>query len=170
MAAESGVKPAILAKVYRNSASGGTKYASPTWTAIDMVRDASIAKPWDLVEASVRASRVKMYHPTQMDIPVSLTVRCDNADTGYLALAGAADEGTTLDILIVDGAVTVEGSRGARAHFHVSDTGQDQSIGAVLYKTFELKPGFGADDNGAPVYPKYAVVGASSAVTFSDPG
>jgi len=169
MPASSAVKKGATSVVYRNSAVS-TPYATPTWTAITLVRDASVSRPWDMSDASVRGSRVKLYHPTQQDFAVSLTVRCDDLDTGYLALNGAADEGTTIDMMILDGPVATEGSRGIRAHFHVSDTGQDQSIGTALYKTFELKPGFAVNDDAALVYPKYAIAGADSAVTFADPG
>jgi hypothetical protein len=161
MAAVSAIKPAIKAKVYRNT---GT-YGSPTWGAIDNVRDASVNRPWDLADASTRGTRVKLYHPTQIDFAVTLTVRCDDLDTAYLALDAAAVSGTAQDLLIIDGAITTEGSRGIRAHFHVSDTGQDQAIGNILYKNYELKPGFSSDG-----YPKAISVGASSALTATDPG
>jgi hypothetical protein len=161
MPAVSAVKPAIKAVVYRNS---GT-YASPTWVAIDFVRDANIGKPWDFGDASIRATRVKLYHPTQMDIAPSVTVRCDDANAGYLALEAPSNSGAAIELLILDGPIATEGSRGVRAFFHVSDTGQDQAIGNVLYKTFELKPAFSTDG-----YPKYIVTGASSALTATDPG
>lgn len=166
MAAAYGIKIGPKCAVYRNT---GT-YGSPTWTAITNVRDAQVAIPWDLVEASIRDTRVRLYHPTQIDFAVSLTVRCDDADAGYQALLGAAQEGTTIDMMILDGLVSVEGSAGVRSHFHVSMTGQPQGIGDVLYATFDLKPGFGLDGSAAPANPKYAVAGAASAMTFSDPG
>lgn len=166
MAAAYGIKIGPKCAVYRNT---GT-YGSPTWTAITNVRDAQVAIPWDLVEASIRDTRVRLYHPTQIDFAVSLTVRCDDADAGYQALLGAAQEGTTIDMMILDGLVSVEGSAGVRSHFHVSMTGQPQGIGDVLYATFDLKPGFGLDGSSAPAKPKYAVAGAASAMTFSDPG
>jgi hypothetical protein len=169
MAAARGVKTGVNSKVYRNTASGGTEYATPTWTVVDHIKDATAPQPWDMVDASVRASRVKLYHPTQKDLAPTILVRCDDVDGGYLAFRQAAEEGTTLDLLILDGPITVEGSRGFRAFFHVSETGQDQAIGNVLYSAFDLKPGFGVDDSDAPVYPRIAVTGASSAVTYTIP-
>ncbi len=170
MAASPGIKPAIKAVLYRNTASDGTKYATPTWTAVDHVRDVSAATPWDMASADIRATRVKLYHPTQQDFAFSAVVRCDDANAGYQALLAASQEGTALDLLILDGPIGVEGSAGVRAFFHVSNTGQDQAIGNVLYSTFDLKPGFGVNDSGAAAYPKYAVAGASGAMTFADPG
>lgn len=164
MAATSAVKPAIKAVIYRNTAVS-TPYATPTWTAMTLVRDVSISRPWDFGDASVRATRVKLYAPTQMDFAVTMTMRCDDLDAAYLAVDAAAVSGTALDLLILDGPITTEGTRGVRAHFHISDTGQDQAIGNVLYKNYELKAGFSSDGN-----PKTISVGASSALTATDPG
>jgi len=161
MAATSAVKQAIKAVVYRNT---GT-YGSPTWTAITAVKDASSATPWDLTDASTRATRVKLYAPTQIDFAATLTVRCDDADTGYNALADASISGTAQDLLILDGPIATEGVRGVRAHFHVSATGQDQAIGNVLYTNFDLKPGFSTDGT-----PKAIVTGSGSALTATSPG
>jgi hypothetical protein len=169
MAAARGVKTGVNSKVYRNTASGSSKYGTPTWTEVDHIKDATAPQPWDMVDASVRASRVKLYHPTQKDLAPTILVRCDDVDAGYLAFRQAAEEGTTLDLLIIDGPLTVEGSRGFRAFFHASETGQDQAIGNVLYSAFDLKPGFGVIDDGSPAYPRIAVVGASSAVTYTVP-
>lgn len=176
MAATAGIKIGAKCVAYRNTA-GSTPYASPTWTGIDHVRDSTNAFPWDMADASVRASRVKLYHPTQQDFAVSLTVRCDDANAGYQALLAASQEGTTLDLLLMDGSNLTEGAAGVRAHFHASLTGQPQGIGDVLYATFDLKPGFGVNDSGAPVYPKYVVAGAPTGtpatvptLTYSDPG
>jgi hypothetical protein len=161
MAAVSAVKPAIKAIIYRNTAS----YGSPTWTALTLVRDVNAARPWDFGDASIRASRVKLYHPTQMDFAFSMTMRCDDADTGYLAIDAAAVSGAQIEFLILDGPLTTEGTRGVRASFHISDTGQDQAIGNILYKNYELKAGFSTD-----AYPKAISVGASSALTETAPG
>lgn len=161
MAASSAVKAGIKAVIYRNT---GT-YGSPTWTAITLARDTQTNAPWDLAEASVRATRVKLYHPTQIDFQCSATVRADDADTGYNALADAAVSGTALDLLILDGPISTEGTRGLRAHFHVSLNSSPEEIGGAIYKTFDLKPGFSTDGT-----PKAIVTGASSALTQTSPG
>ncbi len=169
MAAASSVKLGIKAVLYRNTAVS-TPYASPTWTAMPIVKDVQAGTPWDMADASTRGSRAKIYHPTQIDYSFSAVARCDDADAGYQALLAAAQEGSTIEMLVMDGPTSVEGSQGVRAHFHVSLTGQPQGIGDVLYANFDFKPGFGTDDSGAIVYPKYAVAGASSAITYSVAG
>ena len=161
MAATSAVKPAIKAVIYRNT---GT-YGSPTWTAMTLVRDVNISRPWDFASADVRATRVKLYAPTQMDFAVTMTMRCDDADTAYLAVDAAAISGAAVEFLILDGPIATEGVRGVRSHFHISDTGQDQAIGNVLYKNYELKAAFSTDG-----VPKAIVTGATSSLTATDPG
>jgi hypothetical protein len=161
MAAAVGSKLGIQCKVYRNT---GT-YGSPTWVAINLVRDDSPASPWDMVPADSRETPVKLYEKTQIDFTDTLTVRCDNADAGYQALCNTAAGRTPIDLLILDGPITVEGTLGYRAHWHLSKTGQDQAIGSVLYAQFDCKPA--PHSAGTP---KLVSVGASSALTLTDPG
>lgn len=159
MAAVAGVKAGIAARAYRNTGS----YASPTWTAADLVRDATPAFPWDMVDASARSTRAKLYGKTQIDLSVQIVVRADDADTAYQAFVDAAFSPTTLiDMMILDGPVTAEGARGVRAHFNFSLSGQPQGAGDLIYATFELKPGYSTDG-----VPKSVVMGASSSTTFT---
>lgn len=165
MAGTPGVKPAVKAVTYRNA---GT-YASPTWTALPLIMDENFGKPWDFADAFTRQSRVKMYGPTQVDFQITAKIRCDDVDAGYAALETAAVSGATLDLLILDGPLTAEGARGARASFHVSHTGQDQAIGNNLYSEYEFKPGY-AYNSGVLQTPTAVVVGASSTITETNPG
>lgn len=160
-AAASAVKLGINAKIYRNT---GT-YGSPTWTAIDLTRDAQMNLPWDFGDASARATKVKLYAPTQIDFAISCVVRADDADAGYNALWDAAVGADALDLLILDGPITVEGTRGVRAHFTPSLTGMSQGAGDVEYGNFDLKAAYSSDGN-----PKCIEVGASSALTATEPG
>lgn len=157
--AAAGVKAGIAAKAYRNT---GT-YGSPTWTAADLVRDVQPAFPWDMVDASSRATRAKLYGKTQIDLAIQLVVRADDADTAYQAFVDAAFSPTTLiDMMILDGPVTAEGARGVRAHFNFSLSGQPQDAGSIVYSTFDIKPGYSTDG-----VPKSVSMGAASAPTFT---
>lgn len=157
MAAVAGVKVGIEGAVYRNT---GT-YGSPTWTEVTLVRDVDPKFPWDMGDASSRETRAKLYAKTMIDIAVSLTVRADDANTGYQALFDAAMSPTTvLDMLVLDGPLTAEGSMGVRSHFNASETGQSQGASDVIYTTFELKPGWSSEG-----YPSKIEVGSASALT-----
>jgi hypothetical protein len=153
-------KIGIRGKLYRNTGS----YEAPTWTEINLARDVQMAMPWDLEEASARLSRVKTYSPTQLDLTPTVTVRNDTANAGYLALRSSSLTGTAIDLLILDAPISEAGSFGIRAEFHVSATGQDQSISAVIYDNFDLRP---ATTSNAP---KVATVSSPNVVTFTDFG
>jgi hypothetical protein len=157
-AASSAVKPGIQAKVYRNTGSYGT----PTWTVANLVRDAQPAFPWDMVDASARATRAKLSGKTQIDLSVQIVCRADDADTAYQAFVDAAFSPTTVvDMMILDGPISTEGVRGVRAHWLFSLSGQPQGAGDNVYSTFDLKPGFSSDGVPASV-----TMGASSTPSF----
>lgn len=157
--ATSAVKAGIACKAYRNT---GT-YGSPTWTAADIVRDAQPAFPWDLVDASARATRAKLYGKTQIDLGFQLVCRADDADTAYGLFVDASFSPTTvIDMMLLDGPISTEGVRGVRAHWLFNLTGQPQGAGDNVYSTFDIKPGYSTEG-----YPKSVVMGASSTPTFT---
>lgn len=158
MPAVDNVMVGINGGLYRNTGS----YSTPTWVEITAVRDVTPNAPWDMGDASSRGSRAKLSAKTQMDLSVSAVVRANPADAGYSALYDSSIGTGLLDLLVLNGKLTVEGAKGFRAEWNVSPTTQDQAIGGVIYDTFEMKPGYSS--NGAP---KTAVVGASSAVTYT---
>lgn len=159
MAEASKVKVGVLSKVYRNT---GT-YGSPTWAAVDLVRDVTISGKWNRSDASARQTKALLQAKTQIAITGSLTIRSDDADAGYQALydASMSVSDSAPDLLILDGAITVEGAKGFRFHANL-DFEQDQSIGNVLYTTMSIDPAWNAGG-----YPSYAEVGSGSTVTFT---
>lgn len=159
MAAASFTKAGIAGVTYRNTGS----YGSPSWTAQDFVRDVSPATPWDMVDASIRASRAKLFGKTQIDISGQLVMKADNANAGYQAFFDASQSPTAvLDLLILDGAIADEGAMGVRAEFNISFASQSQGAGDVIYTTFDYKPAY--TTNG---YPKSVKMGAASTPTFT---
>jgi len=159
MAATSAVKTGIACGAYRNTGNYGT----PTWVEMTFVKDGKNNIPWDLVEASIRATRAKLYAKTQVDLKPQLTMRADDADTAYVAMFAAAVSATALlDLMILDGDIATEGAMGLRAEWNVSFTDQGQGSGDVVYTTFDLAPGW--TSNG---YPKSVIMGAASAPAFT---
>lgn len=141
MAAALGPLLGINAKVYRNT---GT-YGSPTWTAISLVRDVQDASTFQEADASSRATKAVLTKKTMTQIQHDLVVRADASDAGYQALWDASQDGTVIDVLILDNAITVEGSLGYRYHAEVFKTGQNQDASGVIYTNFTLKPGYSSD-------------------------
>lgn len=161
MAATSFAKVGIKAVLYRNT---GT-YASPTWAAAPLVKDVQVSAPWEMVDASSRGSRVKLYAKTMMDLGFTITLRKDDLDTQAVAILAAAMEDSPVDFLVLDGLISVEGSAGFRGPMNVNLDSEDQGSGSVIYTSYSLKPAFVAS---API--KYVVTGATSALTEADPG
>lgn len=159
MAETSIVKAGINGVVYRNAGSYGT----PTWTAITLVRNVSPSIRWDKGDASIRATKAKLSHKTQVAISGTIECRADDADAGYQALFDAAVGGSTAaaDLLILDGPVTAEGAKGVRAHMNL-DFEQNQAISDVIYTTFAYEPAWHASG-----YPSYVEMAASSVATIT---
>lgn len=159
MAAAAGVKVGIKGALMRNT---GT-YGSPTWAAVALVRDVTPVRAWDTADASARESRAKLYAKTMIEVGATAVVRADDVNTGYQALYDASNSpSSVVDLLIIDGPLTTEGSAGVRAEFLVSETGAPQEAGGVIYATFDLKPAW--TSNG---YPSSVDVGSTSALTLT---
>lgn len=159
MAATGAVKPGVKGGAYRNTGS----YGSPTWTLMSLVKDVTPALPWDMAEAGSRETRAKLYGKTRVDLGVQFSMRADDLDAGFNAVADAAVSPTTaLDLMFLDGLIATEGARGFRAQWLINMTSQPQEIDGNIYNQFEAKPAWSSDG-----YPKSVVMGAASAPTFT---
>jgi hypothetical protein len=160
MAAASANKPGIGGRVYRNTGSHGT----PVWTHLDRVLSVTPSMPWDYVEAGSRGTRAKLYMQARADLQIQAQVKADDADAGYLALRNAASvPGTVVDLMVLDGLISIEGVHGWRGEFLVSLSSAPQEADGSIYDTFDLKPTFTTNAAG----PSTVVMGASSTPTFT---
>lgn len=151
-------KPGIGGRVYRNTASYGT----PTWTHQDFVKDVTPSMPWDWHEAGGRFTRAKVKMKGRTDLSFQVVMKADDADAGYQAFRVAAVSPTSvLDLLILDGLVSVEGVSGWRGEFLVGLVGAPQEIDGSIYDTFELHPTQTTNADG----PSTVVMAASSTIT-----
>lgn len=153
-------KLALKARLYRNTSGN---YNSPTWAAVNRIKDLTVNAGWDMADADSRESRIKNKAKTLLDLSASGMVKVSNTDEGYIALWEAAHDDDPLDLLILNGAMDENGARGYRGYWQVSKSDEDQSIGNVLYMGIELTPA----DNDGDIPMKKAVVTGGSPV-FSD--
>lgn len=87
-------------------------------------------------------------------------VRTDEGDTGgFLAMETAFLTRGILDVLVLDGGSSVNGSRGYRFDAKVFKFGEDQDVANIDYREFELKPCVSANaaykavvSGGVPVF------------------
>src|SRR5262245_16947930 len=99
------------AKVYRNTST----YESPAWTAIDIVKDASLkcdAGEWD---GSRRGSGGwKQSARTMKSAEIELDMVFVPGDEGYVALRDAYLGGTLIDLAVLTGAIAEDDNEGIR--------------------------------------------------------
>ncbi len=159
MSAVSAMKPGIGGVVYRNT---GT-YATPSWTAQTLVKDAMVPSPYDFAEAGSRETRAKLYMKTRIDLQHKIVMRADDANAGVLAFRAAAVSATAVvDLLILDAPITIEGAHGFRSEYLVSLADEPQEIEGSIYDTFELKTPW--TTNG---YPSSVIMGTGSAPSIT---
>lgn len=146
----------IDAKCYHNT---GT-FATPVWTEITFLGDFKIDYKWSRATFENRGQRLNRGKKTLSELSVTAKVKSHLTNAPYLALWAAAISPTAvIDLLILNAASTVNGARGFRGDFDVTNFGDDQGPGTMLANdlTFEVAD----SDNqfssvvvvtGAPVY------------------
>ena len=140
---------------YRNTATFGT----PTWDAVPGISDCVVNSDWDSGDGSTRVSPVKMSEPTQLDLNVSFKHIADGG-ADYLALAAAFYGRDDIDVMVLDGASTVNGVEGVRFVGKLHKWTQSQGLGDVLFRDSVIKPSIQATNkpqtvavaSGAPVF------------------
>lgn len=136
-------------------------YNTPTWSEIDLAKDVQVDPTWDQAEAFSRATSVKEYAKGLLELGFTISAKCSGTDTGYGALMDAFTSRTgTIDLLVLDAGSTTNGAEGVRLTAGVFGASQQQNIGDVLYREFEVKPSAHADNkpkwvevvNNSPVF------------------
>lgn len=159
MAEVAAFKTGVGCGLYRNT----NTYGTPTWTLQTEVQSVTPSAPWDWVEASSRASGVKLYGKALMDLGYTVVMRADDLASDWEAfMAAALSRTTVMDLLILNGLISVEGVRGFRAEFLCSMDGEPQEISGSIMTSFTLKPTM--TTNG---YPKSVIMGSGSTPSFS---
>ena len=160
MAATQQNLPGAIAGAYQNTGS----YATPTWTEMTSVKGGTVGNVWGFGDSSKRATRAMLFDKTQVDLSSTLIVQADPAATDYVALYTAAHSPTSvMDLLLLNGKISVEGAIGIRSEFRVSLQAENQDMGVIIADTFDLKPT--DSSNGVP---GTVVMGAAGAPTITD--
>lgn len=141
-------------------------YGSPTWAPIANVREVSVGADMDEFDASTRAGGgIKQSEPTLLALEVTGKIRSDQLDTvGFVAMETAFLTRASMDLLVLDGGATVNGSRGYRADMKVFKFGEPQPLEGILHREFTLKPCISVNAvykavvaTGAPVFTTLAM-------------
>lgn len=154
-------KLGIKAKAYYRSAGS---YESPTWTEITLLSDFAVNPSWDEGEANDRGSRVKMSAKTLLGLEFSGKLKKKPGNAVYEAVMDALVGDDVLDLLVLDGDIEADGTRGWRVDCQVHQANEDQGLGTVMYEDITFKP-YPSDN------PPYAVkVGGTGDLNLTQPG
>lgn len=157
-------KIAVKAKIYRNT----SDFDTPSWTENKRVADATYTLTPDEGSADDRGGRVHQFEPTQYTVECTGRMRVDPDDAEYVAFRDAAAQDLGLDLLILDGANTVEGSEGCRGWFKIFNFSEPQEMANVLYREFTLKPCVPQDASDTHV--QFAIIESGPTLTTYDFG
>lgn len=122
---------------YRNT---GT-WASPTWVAITNIKDLTLGVEKATADASTRASAWRKIMTGLLDGTIDWQMVWDTSDAGFTAIKDAFFDGTTIELLILDGAYTVAGSQGLRADFEVTTFTRNEPLEEAVTVDVSVKPG-----------------------------
>lgn len=122
---------------YRSAGNFGT----PTWTAMPGFGDMAVNAAWDVAEAPTRASRVKSEAKTLLGLEVTGRLRSEDGNTIHDALLSAFLSPTTnVDIMVLDGSSSTNGSRGFRFEAIVKQANQSQGLTDALFSELSFTP------------------------------
>lgn len=146
----------INSKFYLNPGSFG----SPTWGVVNGISDLQYDPKWDEGSGTTRVSPVKMYAPTQLDIPISGQHLCDDS-TNYTTLEAAFYARTVIDVMVLNGSNTTNGTTGVRFNSYLFEWTVNQGLDQVEYRKFTIKPAI----DGTNLPKTVAVSGGAAAFT-----
>jgi hypothetical protein len=117
-------------------------WASPTWTELVDVGDCTQNAAWKTAEVEVRSSPATMAVKTTIDIGVSFKMlgRRETGNAAYNTVIAALGTRDVVDVMILNGSNTTNGSRGWRYEGQVTSGTEDQGTQAVIMPDLEIKP------------------------------
>ena len=126
-----------LAKLYRNT---GT-YDAPTWEEIDLVRDVTVTLSADEVDLTTRASGgFKQAGAGLKELTFEFEARWKGDDTNLAALRDAYLNGTSVELLALDGPVTTPGSQGPRTTCVITKFDRSEPLADAITVSITAKP------------------------------
>jgi hypothetical protein len=144
-------------KLYRNT---GT-YASPVWNEITNVADVTVQLTKGEADTSTRAGRWKTRKGTLKDASIDFQLKYVAGDTDFTALLASYTDGTSIDLLVLDGLVATAGSQGLRAVCEVFNFQVGQPLEGSLTYDVSAKPTPSFDGSGVAQPPVWFTASGS---------
>jgi len=127
------------AKVYRNT---GT-WATPTWVEITNVRDVTLNLETGEADVTTRAnSGWRATAATLKEASVEFEMVWDTADAGFTAIKDAFFDGESIDLAVMDGDITQNGTQGLRAEFSITSFSRSEPLEEAITVSVTAKPAY----------------------------
>lgn len=149
------IKLGITSVLYTNAGN----YATPSWTAVTIIRDLANSRTANMADASDRGSPVDKMVPTTFSLEYTGNIKSD-ASAAWTQLYEAMLEKTLLDLMILDGPNTTNGVTGFRFDAYITENSDSQNRDERLYTAIKIQPG--ESDNAVK-----AVLVTAGAATFA---
>ena len=119
----------------------GASWASPTWNATELVRDATLNLERSEFDATVRGmGGFEASEPTTTKAELTFQLLYEPADTDYLAFETAFQTGAAIDMAVLDGPTSTPGSKGLRAKWKIFKFQRNEGLRDALTVDVTAKP------------------------------
>ena len=122
-------------------------YGSPTWTAISLVKDATLNSAKAEADATVRGSEYEMMVGTMKQVSLEFEIVEDTSDAGYSALNTSYHTGTQIDLAVLNGPAATSGSTGVRFYGEVMTFNRNEQLNGIVTRNVTVKPTWPTDGN-----------------------
>ena len=130
-------KTGLGCKLYHNSAT----WESPTWGEVDLVKDVTLNLEKGEADVTTRANGGwRAYVGTLKDGSVEFEMLWDPADTAFAAIRDAYLDNTPVEMAVMDGEITENGSEGLHAEFEVTQFNRNEPLEEGVTANVTLKP------------------------------
>jgi hypothetical protein len=130
-------KLGLNAKTYRNSGTGST----PAWTEITNIRDLTLTDAMSEADVTRRASGgYRETVPTLREASIDFDMVNIAGDADMAAISTAYSTRALIEVAVMDGGITVPGSRGLRATCSVLKFERTQELENAQMISVTLKP------------------------------
>ncbi len=131
------IERGLDAILYRDTANN---VASPTWSAIDIVKDITIAADVGEADMSVRGVTIEMVVPTIIKFGFDLTILYQPNNAHYQALLAACFGRTWINLAAMNGNILTTGNDGAKGPWGVYNWTREEPLEGPLMIKMKLKP------------------------------
>ncbi len=108
--------------------SSGASFGSPTWVVIPNIQDVTRQSARAKGDVSTRGFDFKQWVMGQKDVAITFKLVLVRAEAGYTALKTAHDNGTPIQLAVLDGAATTVGATGLNADWHVDEFSEGEPL------------------------------------------